>query len=249
MAWIETHSPNFVARHEDSDGEDGYAVLELLEGMREQLDELFELTPEGITVVVHSNGLQLALAQPVSAILRATTSAASRRYVAGWYSSSEIHLLAPRLLAERASNVPGSLEMLMLAPAALYAQLVAGLNNQGMPPPFTLRSWAQTSRWAWLAAGAGQWFSGQTAHARPAIARRLRESDQPSFPPGLRDAQLLGGSVFDLLATESGNEAAIRMATIAPGSPTDVIAKAFAGRSFVETEGVWRAHLARLGGV
>src|SRR5947199_146644 len=30
--------------------------------------------------------------------------------------------------------------------------------------------------------------SGQTAYVRPAIARRLREGPEPSFPPSLRDS-------------------------------------------------------------
>jgi hypothetical protein len=249
MAWIETQSPNFAARHADVDGDDADAVLELLEGIREQLSGVFAIVPQGLTVVIHSNPTQMALAQPVSAVLRALTAPASRRYVAGWYSSDEIHVLAPRLLSARASSVPGSLEMLMLAPAALYGQLVAGLSNPGLPPPFTPRSWLQAANWAWLAAGAGQWFSGQTAHARPAIANRLREGAQPSFPPRLRDAQLLGGTVFDLVASESGEQAAIRLATEPPGDQRELIARNFPGRTLGDTEGVWRAHLARLAGV
>ena len=249
MAWIETQSPNFSARHAEVDGEDADGVLELLEGIRQQLSEVFPVVPEGVTAVIHSNRAQLLISQPVAAALRALSAPTSRRYVTGWYSRDEIHLLAPRLLAERASSVPGSLEMLMLAPAALYAQLVAGLSNPGLPPPFTLGSWADAPSWAWLVLGAGQWFSGQTAHARPAIANRLREPEQPSFPPKLRDAQLLGGTVFDLLASESGEQAAIRLATEAPGDQRALIARSFPGRSFGDTEGVWRAHLARLGGV
>jgi hypothetical protein len=233
MTWIETQSPNFAARHSEADGADADGVLELLEGIREQLSDVFPVVPEGV----------------VAAVLRALTAPASRRYVAGWYSKNEIHMLAPRLLSARASSVPGSLEMLMLAPAALYGQLVAGLSNPGLPPPFTPNSWLHAGRWAWLSAGAGQWFAGQTAHARPAIASRLREGDQPSFPPKLRDAQLLGGTVFDLVASESGERAAIRLATEPPGDQRELIARNFPGRSIADTEGVWRAHLARLGGI
>lgn len=249
MAWTETQSPNFTARHAEADGADADGVLELLEGVREQLSDVFPVVPQAVTVVIHSNSAQLAMAQPVAVVLRALTAPASRRYVAGWYSSDEIHVLAPRLLSARASSVPGSLEMLMLAPAALYGQLVAGLSNPGLPPPFRPTSWLHAASWAWLAAGAGQWFSGQTSHARPAIANRLRERDQPSFPPRLRDAQLLGGTVFDLVASESGEQAAIRLATEAPGDARELIARNFPGRSFSDTEGVWRAHLARLGGL
>ncbi|HEV2653594.1 MAG TPA: hypothetical protein VGT82_01490, partial [Ktedonobacteraceae bacterium] len=65
-------------------------------------------------------------------------------------------------------------------------------------------------RWAWLLDGGGRWLAGQTVHARPAIARRLREGRRPSFPPGLRDAALLGGTVIDLLAREEGERAVNR---------------------------------------
>ena len=105
------------------------------------------------------------------------------------------------------------------------------------------------ARNAWLAAGSGQWLSGQTAHARPAIARRLKEGDRPAFPPGPADALLLGGSVFDLLASEQGSEAAVTLATTRPAEePRETVLRAFPGRSFTDTEGVWRAHLARLAG-
>src|SRR5206468_1655764 len=100
---------------------------------------------------------------------------------------------------------------------------------------------------AWLAAGAAQYFSGQTAFARPAIARRLREGREPAFPPSVRDAALLGGSVFDLLAREQGVGAAVRLAhTPLAGEPRAALVGAFAGREMVHTEGAWRAHLARL---
>jgi hypothetical protein len=160
-----------------------------------------------------------------------------------------VHVLAPRLLQARASNVPGSREMNLLAPSALYTQVVVGASNRRLPPPFRPPSLARYLRWAWLAAGAGQHFSGQTAHARPAIARRLREGPKPSFPPGLRDAQLLGGTVLDLLAREEGEAACAALASeLPPGGPRQALVSAFHGRSIVHTEGTWRAHLARIAG-
>jgi hypothetical protein len=102
--------------------------------------------------------------------------------------------------------------------------------------------------WAWLALGSGQWLSGQTTHARPAISRRLREGRRPAFPPGLRDAWLLGGSVLSLLALEEGERAAVSFALEAEGDPRKALERAFGGRALVHTEGAWRAHLARLAG-
>ena len=72
-------------------------------------------------------------------------------------------------------------------------------------------------RSAWFVEGAAQWLSGQTRHVRPAVARRLREGPPPSFPPGRADALLLGGTVFDLVAREEGERAAVAVARTAPG--------------------------------
>ena len=58
------------------------------------------------------------------------------RVVRGKPTAEELHVLAPRRLATRASNVEGSVEMLMLAPAALFARRVVGAANAQLPPPF-----------------------------------------------------------------------------------------------------------------
>ena len=248
MAWVETTSPSFSARHAEEDADAVVGVRELLEGTRERREGVLPVVPSGLEVVVHPTVAQLDLAQPAVPVLRRLTAPASRRYLAGWFTPREIHVLAPRLLEARASNVPGSREMLLLTPSALYAQLAAGLSNPALPPPLRPGTAVRYARFAWLAAGAGQWFSGQTAHARPAIARRLREGGEPSFPPGIRDAQLLGGSVLDLLAREEGEAAAVTLAIEPPGDIRRTLERAFRGRSFVHTQGAWRAHLARLAG-
>ena len=249
MAWVESRSDHFTARHDDREAQDADEVLDLLEQAREELAPLVEPPAGEIAAVIHSGFAGLALSQPIVPVVRAVAAPASRRYLAGWPTRSEIHLLAPRVLASRASSVPGSLEMLLLAPAALYAQLACGLLNPALPPPLRPGTALSAARNAWIAAGSGQWLSGQTAHARPAISRRLREGGRPAFPPGAPDALLLGGSVFDLLASERGNEAAVQLATTEPANePRETVLRAFPGRSFTDTEGVWRAHLARLAG-
>ena len=178
MSWVETSSPSFTARHTEADADDVVGVLELLEGTRERLAGVLPVVPEGLGVVVHPTLAQLDLAQPVVPLLRRLTAPASRRYLAGWFTPRELHVLAPRLLEARASNVPGSREMLLLTPAALYAQLAAGLSNPALPPPLRVARISRYGRFAWLAAGAGQWFSGQTAarasgdRAAPARGRR-----------------------------------------------------------------------------
>lgn len=249
MAWDETETEHFTARHESEDADDVAGVLELLEATHERLAAAFPRLPEHTSVVVHGSDLALGLAEPVVPLARRLTHPAARRYLVGWPGREAIHVLAPRLLTARASNVPGSREMELLAPAALYAQVVVGHNSSLLPPPFKVGSLVRAARWAWVVFGAGQWFSGQTPHARPAIGRRLRDGGQPAFPPGLRDAPLLGGSVLDLLAREEGEAAVVRFVThLPPGGPRGALVPAFHGRTLAHTEGTWRAHLARLAG-
>lgn len=248
-SWVETASRNFTARHEERDEDDVAAVLDLLQDTRERVGPLFGRLPDEVTVVLHSRVAELDLAQPCLPVVRRLTTPAARRYLAGWAGRGALHVLTPRLLAERAANVAGSREMLALTPAALYVQLVVAECNPSLPPPWTVRSTLRAARWAWLVAGTAQWFSGQTAHARPAIARRLREGARPDFPPSLRDAALLGGTVVDLVAREEGVENAVRLACSMPrGGPREALVSVFHGRAMVHTEGSWRAHLARFAG-
>lgn len=247
MAWTETRSSSFAVRYEQEDETDVAELLDQLEGTRERLDEAFGRLPQDIAVVVHPTATQLALAQPMLPVVRRMTAPAARRYLAGWYTASEVHVLAPRLLRERASNVPGSVEMLLLTPSALYTQLVVGHLHPKLPPPFRPASLRTYATWAWLVAGAGSWFSGQTAWARPAIIRRLREGGKPAFPPNVSDAPLLGGTIYDLLVREEGEGAAVRLARapLADG-PRRVLERAFSERAAVHTEGTWRSHLTRM---
>ena len=158
-------------------------------------------------------------------------------------------MLAPAALDARASNVPGSREMLALTAAALYTRRVIVVNNRELSHAKAPARVMLELRWAWLLEGAARWFSGQTEHARPAIARRLREGQRPSFPPGLRDAALLGGTVIDLLAREEGEQLAAQFATrLHPQGARAALSKAFGGRSLVHTEDAWRSHLARIAG-
>ena len=200
-------------------------------------------------LLLHRNALSLSLARPVLPLVWLTTAPAARRYLGGWASGKEIHVLTPRALRERASGVSGSLEMLSLTPEALYARLVVTDSNRDLPPGVGPRRARIEIRWAWLLEGAARWFAGQTEYARPAIARRLHEGDRPSFPPSLGDALLLGGTVIDLLAVERGETAAVALASrLDPAGPRVALQRAFGGAPLVHIEGAWRSHLARLAG-
>src|SRR4051794_27015282 len=246
MAWTESRSDAFRARYEERDAEDAEQVLEELEVLRARLRRLLGDPPEDVTVVLHDSAIALGIAQPFLPAMWAVTAPAARRYQAGWYSRGEIHALAPRYLRDRASAVPGSKEMLLRTPHALYARLAVGTANRLLPPPFTPRTLRRLLGSLWLAEGAGQLLGGQTRFARPAIARRLREGGRPAFPPKLRDASLLGGTVLDLLARERGIEAVAKLALgTNPQGATVGLREAF-GRPLGQVESDWRAHLSRL---
>lgn len=236
MAWLETASETFIARHDERDAAEAARVLAQLEYARARLERLFDVAIGELAVVIHGSTAQLDAAQPWLPVQRAMTAPAARRYVVGAATRTELHVLSPRLLARRASNVEGSLEMLMLTPSALLAKRVLGAGRRG---PRELRG-----RSAWLLEGAAQHFAGQTRHLRPAIALRLHDPPTPSFPPGRRDALLLGGTVFDLLAREEGERACVELARapLAPGA----LEHAFRGRPLRHTEQAWRSHLTRL---
>jgi len=247
MAWVETVTPSFRARHESSDGDDVARALDELEATRARLAIVFPRTVADVTVVFHRSGPLLDLAHPLVPFERLLTAPAARRYVVGSTNAHTIHVLAPCALRERASAVPGSRELLERAPDALYARLVVGLNNRRLPPPARPAALLARLRWAWLVEGTARWFAGQVEHARPAIARRLREGERPAFPPRLRDAALLGPTLIDLLAREHGPEAVMRLACyLNPAGPRAALREAFRGRSLEHTEGAWRSHLARI---
>ena len=211
MSWVETPSASFTARHDARDADDAVALLDRLELFRAQLDRRFFRTPGDISIVMHTSTLELSMAQPWLPLARLATAPAARRYLAGWFSSSEIHVLSPRALEKRASPVPESLEALRLAPMHEYVHLVIGANNPELPPPFNPRSFARYLRWAWLCEGAATHFSGQTQFLRPAIVRRMHEGRPPSFPPTARDAQLLGGTIFALVEEAYGATASVEL--------------------------------------
>jgi len=249
-SWVEASSANFTARYDEADKADVRGVLNLLEATRERLGGVFPTLPGEINVVLHRSRTEADVAQPYLPLMRMLTTPAARRYLVGWAGRNVIHVLSPGALAGRAANVDGSKEMLSLTPAALYVQIALATCNPLLPPPWSPRSTIRAARWAWLIAGTAQWFSDQIAYARPAIARRLREDARPEFPPRLRDAALLGGSVIDLVVREQGVEAAVQLACapLPGGGAREALLTAFDDRALMDTEGIWRAHLARLAG-
>jgi hypothetical protein len=249
VSWVETASGAFVARHDERDAPDVPTLLRVLEEMRARLEPHFPGLPDEVAVVLHATAAQLDAAQPAGAALRALTAPAARRYVVGWAGDATIHVLTPQALVDRAGPGEPSRNLLLLAPSALLAQLAVAAANPALRAAVRPTRPRSAGRWAWLLLGAGAYLSGQLPHARPALARRLREGRPPAFPPGLADAGLVGASVLDLLGREEGVGAVVALAREPPGrDPAEALRAAFRGRAHAHTEGTWRAHLARLAG-
>lgn len=248
MTWADSASETFTARHEADEAEEVGRVLTQLEHTRARLEPLFGVDLGELAVVVHPSAAQLHLAQPWLAMQRRLTAPAGRRYLVGWAADRELHVLSPRVLAGRASNVTGSLEMIMLAPSALLARRIVVQTHPGLRPPLGPRAFRRWLRAAWLVEGAAQFFSGQSRHAAPLVRTRLAEDTAPDFPPGVRDAPVLAGTLFELLAGEEGERACLELAR-GPHDlrPEQVLERAFHGRPLRHTEQAWRAHLGRLG--
>jgi hypothetical protein len=250
MTWVESVSASFTARHEEAATDDARHLLQSLERTREYLEGYFPRTPAELTLVLHGGPTGLIASNPLMPLVWLATAPAARRYVVGWAGRSVMHMLEPEILRGRASKWGGGdglSEMLQYGAACLYAHRVVIASNKDLARVMPALRISREVRWAWLLEGAARWFGGQTAHARPAIARRLREGGPPSFPPGPRDAALLGGTVIDLLAREQGAQAAARFACrLHPQGARAALSEAFGGRSLAHTEGAWRSHLARL---
>ncbi len=246
-SWVESTSASFECRHSSNCGSDALRVLESLERTRERLGRWFPRTVDELTVVLHDSVASLTLTNPLLPLAWAATTPAARRYVTGWVGRRELHVLAPSILRARSSGVRGSLEMLERAPASLYARgVIAECNHEIQHSRFRGRGVPEL-RWAWLLEGAARWFSGETAHARTAIGVRMREPSRPSFPPSVRDATLLGGTVIDLLVEREGEIAATQLAVrLHPHGARAALAKAFGVRSLDTVEFDWRAHLEKL---
>jgi hypothetical protein len=243
VSWVESYSQAFSARHDSSQAREAAGVLDSLELFREELQSVFEEAPAEIAVVLHPRSAALTLAHPWLPLARRVSAPAGRRYFAGWFTETDIHVLSPPALVRRASKVEGSRNALLLSPLHEYAHVVIGANSPELPPPFSPAAFRRYVRWAWLCEGAATWLSGQTRHLRAAIVRRLREGGRPEFPPAPADAMLLGGTIFEMLEREAGTRAAAALATSRlERGPRSLLVDAF-GRELATLERDWRAEL------
>jgi hypothetical protein len=242
MAWVETHSLSFLARHESDDEDCAQRTLDRLEDLRLGLEERFERAPGEITVIVHPTPSWLSAAHPFLPAARWAAAPAGRRYLAGWAMATELHVLNDHYTDRRAAG-DDSRRALRGTAERLYVQIVLGANNDRLPPPWGPRRFGRYLRWAWLIEGAAQYFSDQVPLFRAAVIRRMREGPSPSFPPSPRDAIILGGTVFDLLEREVGADACeLLVSRLRKDGAQGNLELAFDAR-LRDIERSWRRHL------
>jgi hypothetical protein len=242
VAWVETHSLSFAARHEADDAECAQRTLDELEDLRLDLEERFEHAPGEVTVIVHPASAWLAAAHPFLPAARWAAAPAGRRYLAGWAMATELHVLNDTYMDRRAGG-EDSQRALRGTAQRLYVQLVLASNNEQLPPPWGPQRFARYLRWAWLIEGAGQYYAGQVPHFRAAVIRRMREGGPPAFPPSARDAIILGGTVFDLLERHSGPDAVdMLVSRLRKDGALGNLQLAF-DEPAAEVERLWRRHL------
>src|SRR5829696_8308003 len=104
MAWTETESLSFTARHDTEDDGAAQRTLDALEDLRLRLEDRFDDAPGGITVVIHPAPGWLAAAHPFLPAARLAAAPAGRRYLAGWAMASELHVLNDDYLERRAAG-------------------------------------------------------------------------------------------------------------------------------------------------
>jgi len=144
---------------------------------------------------------------------------------------------------EKRAAGEASLEALRGTAERLYTEIVIAANNEKLPPPWTPNRFPQYWKWAWLIEGGGQYFSRQVDFFRAAVIRRMKEGSRPSFPPGRRDAILLGGTVFDLLEEYRGGGACeLLVARLRREGPVANLEAAF-DLPFREIDDMWREYL------
>ena len=182
MAWIETDSLSFTARHDDADPACAHRVLDALEDLRLRLEDRFDrgrpaTSPSSSTTTPPGSRRRTRCCPRCAGQPRPP----ARRYLAGWPMDGEIHVLNDSWM-ERRSAGEDSLRALRGTAERMYCQLVLAANNPALPPMWTPRRFLTYLRWAWLIEGAAQYFTGQISFFRAAVITRLREGERPRLP-------------------------------------------------------------------
>ncbi len=136
MAWVETASLSFIARHDSAQADAAAGVLDDLEAFRARLEGAVRERAWRGSVVIHPRPLMLAVAAPWLPARTAVSAPAGRRYFARVVlAAARSTCLPPRRWRSARPGVPGSREALLRSPRHEYAHVVIGAANPALPPP------------------------------------------------------------------------------------------------------------------
>ena len=218
VAWVETHSLTFSARHESEHPRRPPRCSTAWRCSATSSSELSEQTPTRSRW--SSIRAPLALASPTRGCRSpaALAAPAARRYFAGWFTEHEIHVLAPPALEsgrQRARLARGA-----AAHAAARVRAPGHGRQQPRPPApvLAVAPSAATCAGPGCARAPRPGSSGQTPLLRAAIVRRLREGGRPGVPAraARRDAARRHG--VRAAGASAGVRAAAALATSAAGA-------------------------------
>ena len=200
MAWVESHSQSFSARHESAQAEEAAAVLDGARGPADELCGLFEHVP-GRDRRGHPPALGRARAgAPVAAAGPARGGAGQPPLLRGLVRGAR----DPRARARRA-RAPGLGGARLARGAAAHAAPRVRAPGGRAPTTPTCRPRSRSPTSATTCAGHGcargrpPGSPGRRRCSVPRSCAGCARAAGPSFPPGPRDAMLLGGTVFSLL--------------------------------------------------
>ena len=243
MAWVETVTPSFRARHESADDGRRRARARLARRRRARASRSSsrERPPTSRSSSTAPAAL-LDLAHPLVPLERLLTAPAARRYVVGSTGgAATIHVLAPRRCGRARRTSRARARCSSSRPTVLYAQLVVGAQQ---PAPAAAvrrrRGCSARLRWAWLVEGAAQLLRRPDRARAPgdrAAPARRRAPRLPARRCATR--ALLGGRSSTCSRARRAARPAMRLACYLDPAATRSTrcASAFRGRSLVPHRG------------
>ena len=221
MAWVETESLSFTARHESDDEAYAQRTLDRLEDLRLRLEERFDEAP----------GRGDRDRPPLAGLAQRRAPVPARRPACRGAGRTPL----PRRLGDGRRSFTSSTTSTPTAarPARTPCRRCAGPRSastrRSWSPPTTRGCHRRGARAVRPLPALGVADRGRrpvlrrsTGLFRAAANTRMRKGGPPSFPPSARDAIILGGTVFELLERERGPDAcsAARLAPAARAAPS-----------------------------
>ena len=205
MAWIETESLSFAARHEAQDSDSASARWTRSRSCGYASRSASTRCRAGHWSCITTPGL--AGAGPSVPARRALVGGAGRAALPGRLGDGERAARPQRRPPDRRAAGEDSLRGAARHRRAPLRPARGRREQHRLPPSWAPRRFARYLRWTWLVEGARPVLRppGRLSTAPPSSA--ASRGAEPAFPPSRRDAVILGGTIFDLLERERGPDA------------------------------------------